>query len=121
MTTLGPRVVISGEVFCDDDLTIEGSVEGRVTVREGTLTIETSAHVEADVKATRVLVLGTVRGAITATERIDLGASSSVEGSLSADQIAIAEGAHVSGNIDMGRRTIAARVAEYRAGRVVEV
>ncbi len=117
MTTIGPHVVISGEVFCDGDLTIEGSVEGRVTVREGTLTIEASAYVEADVKAIRVYVHGTVRGAITATERIDLRPSSSVEGSLSADQIAIEEGAHVSGSIDMGRRTIAAKVAEYRAGR----
>jgi cytoskeletal protein CcmA (bactofilin family) len=117
MTTIGPHLAITGEVSCDDDLTIEGRVRGRVTVREGTVIIEASGCVEADVRATRVLVRGEVRGAITASERIELGPSSSVEGSLSADQIAIAEGAHVNASIDMGRRAIAAKVAEYRASQ----
>jgi cytoskeletal protein CcmA (bactofilin family) len=55
-----------------------------------------------------------VRGAIFAAERIELAPSAVVDGALSAARIAIAEGAHFSGNLDMGRRTIAAKVAEYR-------
>ena len=117
MTTIGRHVVIYGELSSEDDLTIEGSVQGFVSVREATLTIEAPARVDADVRAARVLVRGEVRGAISASERIELSQSSSVEGSLSAGQIAIAAGARFNGTIDMNRRTIASRVAEYRAGR----
>lgn len=117
MTIIGPRLVVTGEVSCDDDLTIEGTVQGFVSARDGTVTIETPARVEADVRAARVLVHGDVRGAISASERIELGASSTVEGSLSAGLIAMVEGAQFNGTIDMNRRTIAAKVAEYRAAR----
>jgi cytoskeletal protein CcmA (bactofilin family) len=117
MTTIGRHLSIDGELSCDDDLTIEGCLTGVVIVRGATLIIEAPARVEADVRAARVVVHGEVHGAISATERIELGPSSSVEGSLSADQIAIAEGARFNGSIDMNRRTIAARVAEYRASR----
>jgi cytoskeletal protein CcmA (bactofilin family) len=117
MTIIGRHLVINGEVSCEDDLTIEGSVQGYVYVRDATLTIEGPGRLEADVRAARVLVRGEVRGAISASERIELSSSSSVEGSLSAGRIVVADGARFNGTIDMDRRTIAARVAEYRAGR----
>lgn len=117
MHTIGPHLAVTGEVSSEGDLTIEGRVHGQVTARDATVTIGAEAFVEADVRAVRVIVLGEVRGAVTASERIELRPSSSVAGSLHADQIVIAEGAHFTGNIDMGRRTIAARVAEYRAGQ----
>ena len=117
MSTIGPRLVIDGEVSVDEDLTIEGRVTGAVFVRGASLTIAASARLAADVRATRVLVNGHVQGAISATERIELGPSASVEGSLSAERIAITDGARFNGHIDMGRRTIAALVAEYRAGQ----
>jgi cytoskeletal protein CcmA (bactofilin family) len=117
MTIIGRHLVINGEVSCEDDLTIEGAVEGFVSVREGTLTIEPPARVDADIRAARVVVRGYVSGAITASERIELAPSARMTGSLSAGVIAIGEGAEFNGAIDMNRRTIAARVAEYRAGR----
>ena len=117
MNTIGRHVSIDGEVTSDEDLSIEGAVTGVVFVRGATLTIEAPARVDADVRAAQVLVHGTVRGAISASERIELGPSASVDGSLSAERIVIADGAGLNGHIDMGRRTIAARVAEYRAGR----
>jgi cytoskeletal protein CcmA (bactofilin family) len=116
MDTIKRPIVITGEVTSSGDLTIEGTVYGRVFV-PGTLVIGAPARVYADLKAARVLVEGTVRGAIAATYRIELGPTATVDGDLSADQIAIAEGARVNGGIDMGRRALAARVAEYRAGK----
>ena len=102
MSTIGRPIVITGEVTSSGDLTIEGTVYGRVFVPDGTLVIAAPARVYADLKAARVLVEGTVRGAIAATYRIELGPTAMVEGDLSADQIAIAEGARVNGGIDMG-------------------
>ena len=116
-TTLGRQIAIDGQLSNSDDLTIEGKVTGFVSVPEATLTIEASARVDADVRAARVVIRGDCRGAIAASEWIQLGPTASVEGSLSAEQITIAEGAQFNGSVDMNRRTIAARVAEYRAGR----
>jgi cytoskeletal protein CcmA (bactofilin family) len=117
MIAIGPQLIVNGELASDEDLTIEGAVDGFVFVRTGTLTIETTARVHADVRAATVIVRGYVRGAIAASERIELAASARMDGSLSAPLITIAEGAHFNGSIDMSHRTIAARVAEYRAGR----
>ena len=119
MIAIGPQLTVNGEVSTDADLTIEGVVEGFVSVRQGTLTIESSARVQADIRAARVIVRGAVSGAISASERIELTPSARIDGSLSAPQIAIDEGAQFNGAIDMSHRTIAARVAEYRAGRAV--
>jgi cytoskeletal protein CcmA (bactofilin family) len=115
VVTIGRQLIISGEIDCEHDLLVEGKVEGRITVRDATLTIAETADVDADLRAPRVIVHGRVRGAISATERIELKETAAVDGALSSGRIAIAEGAHFSGNLDMGRRTIAAKVAEYRA------
>ena len=115
MVTIGRQLIISGEIDCEHDLEVEGKVEGRITVRGATLTIAEVADVDADLRAPHVIVLGRVRGAISASDRIEIAASAIVEGSLSSGKISIAEGAHFSGSLDMGRKTIAAKVAEYRA------
>ena len=115
--TIGPHLIVNGELSAEEDLTIEGVVEGFVYVRTGTLTIEPTARVRADVRAARVIVRGHLRGALAASERIELAQSARMDGSLSAPLITIAEGARFNGAIDMSHRTIAARVAEYRAGR----
>ena len=115
MVTIGRQLIISGEIDCEHDLEVEGKVEGRITVRGATLTIAEVADIDADLRAPHIIVLGTVRGAISASERIELAASAVVDGSLSAGKISIAEGAHFNGSLDMGRKTIAAKVAEYRA------
>ena len=117
MTTIGPSIVFSGELTSEEDLVIEGRVEGHVVVREGTLTIGDSGHVTADLRGSRVFVRGHVAGAIVASERIDLAPSARVDGSLSANRVVIAEGARFNGRIDMDQRTIAAKVAQYKASQ----
>lgn len=114
MVTIGPQLIINGEIDCEHDVVVEGRVQGRITVRNASIIIAEGADVEADLRAPQIIVYGRVRGAIFASERIELAPSATVDGALSAGRIAIAEGAHFSGNLDMGRRTIAAKVAEYR-------
>ena len=120
MMTIGGRVAVDGNVSCDEDLTIEGTVTGLVLVRSGTLIVGRGAQVRADLRAPRVIVRGVVEGAIGASERIELTATASVEGALSASRIAIADGARFNGPVDMGRRFLSARVAEYRAAQPAE-
>ena len=115
MTTIGHSINIKGEVSSDESLRVDGQVRGQIHMRDAELTIGQSARVDADVRATRVLVLGTVRGNIAATARVELGASSSVTGNITAETLVLVEGARFQGRVDMDRRTIAARVAQYRA------
>ena len=119
MTTIGHSITINGEVSSDETLRIDGQIRGQIHMREAELTIGQSARVEAEVRATRVLVLGTVKGNIAASARVELGASSNVTGDITADTIVMAEGARFQGRVDMDKRTIAARVAQYRADHPV--
>jgi cytoskeletal protein CcmA (bactofilin family) len=115
-TRIGPSLVITGELECNEDLLIEGRVNGHVVVRDAQLTVTPSGTVDAQIHGTRVLVEGQVKGGITATERIELSSKSRVEGSLSADRIVMWDGARFDGGIDMRQRTIAAKMAQYRNG-----
>ncbi len=115
MTHIGPSIHITGDVTSEEDLTIHGHVNGRVVLREHTVVIAPEGRVDADVRGARVIVLGQVRGSVNASQRIELGPSSTVLGSLSANQVVLIEGARFNGRIDMGQRTIAARLATYKA------
>lgn len=115
MTHIGPSIQVIGDVSSDGDLTIHGRISGQIVVREGSAVIASDARVHADVRGDRVVVHGEVQGAITATERIELGPSSTVAGNLSARHVVIADGARFDGHVDMGQRTIAARLASYKA------
>ena len=115
-TRIGRSLVITGELECSEDLLIEGRFNGHLVVRDAQLTITPTGAVDAQIHGTRVLVEGQVKGGITATERIELGSQSRVEGSLSADRVVMWEGARFDGGIDMRQRTIAAKMAQYRNG-----
>lgn len=117
MTTIGHSITIKGEVSSDESLRVDGNIRGQIHMRDAELTIGPSARVEADLRATRVLVLGTVRGNIVASARVELGASSNVTGDITSDTVVLVDGARYHGRVDMDKRTIAARVAQYRADK----
>jgi cytoskeletal protein CcmA (bactofilin family) len=115
MTTLGPSFNLIGDITSDEDLVIEGRLSGHVLIRNAALTIGERARLEADVRGARVHVHGEVTGAITASDRIELTRSATVNGSLSANRVVLADGATFNGGIDMDRRTIATKMAQYKA------
>jgi cytoskeletal protein CcmA (bactofilin family) len=108
VTTLGPTIVVSGELTSGEDITVQGRVNGQVMVKDAVLTIGEQA---------RVLVKGHVKGSIVASERIELAPSAAVEGSLSANRVVLSDGTHFNGRIDMDQRTIAARIAHFKASQ----
>ncbi len=101
---IGKSVVIKGDLTGSEDLTIEGQVEGKIELRQNVLTIGANGKIKAQIFAKIVIVQGEVQGNITATERIDIRDNGSVDGDLSSPRIAIADGAHFRGSIDMQRQ-----------------
>ncbi len=99
--SIGKSIVVDGELHASEDLTIEGRVEGRITLRQHALRIGPSGRVQAQVSAKSVVVLGEVAGNIEAAERISIGSGGTVSGDIRAPRVAIAEGATFSGGIDM--------------------
>jgi cytoskeletal protein CcmA (bactofilin family) len=100
---IGKSVVIKGELNGSEDLTIEGQVEGKIELRQNVLTIGPNGRIKAQVFAKSVIVLGEVTGNVTATEKVDIRDNGSVDGDIAAPRVAIAEGAHFRGSIDMQR------------------
>ena len=100
---IGKSVVIKGELSGSEDLTIEGHVEGRIELRENVLTIGPNGKIRAEVFAKAVIVLGEVAGNVTASEKVDIRDNGSVDGDIASPRVAIAEGAHFRGSVDMQR------------------
>jgi len=108
---IGKSVVIKGELNGSEDLTIEGQVEGTIQLKEHVLTIGPNGKIKAQVFAKSVIVLGEVTGNVTATEKVDIRDKGSVDGDIILPRVAIAEGAHFRGSVDMQRKAAAATAA----------
>lgn len=115
MGNIGKSVVIKGELSGSEDLTIEGQVEGKIELRDNVLTIGTNGKIKAEVFAKTVIVLGEVTGNVTASEKVDIRDNGSVDGDLTSPKVAIAEGAHFRGAIDMNRGANVAMRTETKA------
>lgn len=98
---IGKSVIIKGELSGSEDLTIEGQVDGKIELRQNVLTIGPNGRIKAQVFAKSVVILGEVTGNVTATEKVDIRDNGSVDGDIAAPRVAIAEGAHFRGSIDM--------------------
>jgi cytoskeletal protein CcmA (bactofilin family) len=112
---IGKSVIIKGELNGSEDLTIEGAVEGKIELRQNILTIGPNGKIKAQVFAKSVVILGEVTGNVTASEKVDIRDNGSVDGDITAPRVAIAEGAHFRGSIDM-QRAGAGKPAESKGG-----
>ena len=104
IVNIGKSVVIKGELNGSEDLTIEGHVEGTIQLRDHVLTIGPNGKIKAQVFAKSVIVLGEVTGNVTASDKVDIRDNGSVDGDIVSPRVAIAEGAHFRGSVDMQRK-----------------
>ena len=104
VVNIGKSVVIKGELNGSEDLTIEGNIEGKIELKDHVLTIGPNGKIKAAVFAKAVIVLGEVHGNVTATEKVDIRDNGSVDGDIISPRVAIAEGAHFRGSVDMQRK-----------------
>jgi cytoskeletal protein CcmA (bactofilin family) len=109
---IGKSVVIKGELAGSEDLTVEGQVDGKIELRDHVLTIGPNGKIKAQVFAKAVIVLGEVTGNVLATEKVDIRDGGSVDGDIISPRVAIAEGAHFRGSVDMQRKGAASGQAQ---------
>jgi cytoskeletal protein CcmA (bactofilin family) len=100
-TVIGKSVVIRGELSGQEDLYIDGDVEGTVTLPESRLTIGPNAQVRADVNAREIVIFGNLTGNISSTGRVDLRQSAVVKGDILAGRLSIEESAVVTGRVEL--------------------
>jgi cytoskeletal protein CcmA (bactofilin family) len=98
---IGPRIRINGDVSGDENLVIEGQVQGKVQLDDHRVDIGTSGKVHADISAKIVKIDGEVRGDISGHEKVIISRSGNVQGNIVAPRLTLEDGAKFKGSIDM--------------------
>jgi cytoskeletal protein CcmA (bactofilin family) len=101
---IGKSILIKGDVVASGDLVIDGQVVGTIDLGDHSLTIGSGASVTADLLAKTVTISGKVKGNVTGMSRVELKATGSVEGDVTAPKFVMDDGASISGKIDTGPR-----------------
>ena len=102
MASLGKSIVFKGDLTGEEDLEIEGKVEGKVKLPNHQLTVGANGRVTAQVEAKNVIVVGHIAGDVIATERVEIQATGVVDGDIHSPRLLVQEGAVVNGSIQMG-------------------
>jgi cytoskeletal protein CcmA (bactofilin family) len=100
---IGKSVMIKGQIFSREDLTIDGEVEGSVELHEHRLTVGPHGKLQAGVKAREIVVLGSVHGNVEASDKIDIRKDARLVGDIKTARIVIEDGAYFKGSIDIAR------------------
>jgi cytoskeletal protein CcmA (bactofilin family) len=99
--TIGKSLVIKGEVTGSESLYIDGKVEGSINLSGNRVTVGRNGPVAANISAREIVVLGKVRGNVTASDRVDIRSEGSLTGDVTAQRISIEDGAFFKGGIDI--------------------
>jgi cytoskeletal protein CcmA (bactofilin family) len=99
--TIGKSLVIKGEVSGSESLYIDGKVEGSINLSGNRVTVGRNGQVAANISAREIVVLGKVRGNVTASDRVDIRSEGSLTGDVTAQRISIEDGAFFKGGIDI--------------------
>ena len=113
--SIGKSVQIYGEVKGSEDLLVDGTIEGTITLSESRLTIGPHAHVQANVSARDVVILGALTGDIIASGRVELRAGCNLKGDIQAGRLSIEENAMFSGKVDLATPAASAVSSERTA------
>jgi cytoskeletal protein CcmA (bactofilin family) len=96
-------IKIKGEVTGSEDLFVDGQVDGKLSLTNGSLTIGVNGRVKADVTAREVIVRGTVEGKVSGRDKVLLGSTGQVTGEVQTDRLAIEDGAMLRGKVEAGK------------------
>jgi cytoskeletal protein CcmA (bactofilin family) len=100
MAQFGRSISVKGEITGSEDLTIDGQVDGRISLPNHTLTVGPNATICADIVAKTVMIFGTVLGSVTAHEKVEIRRSGSVEGNVIGARLVVQDGAILCGKVE---------------------
>jgi cytoskeletal protein CcmA (bactofilin family) len=115
VTHIGRAMTIKGEIRSDEDLFLDGDVEGKLLVPGHSLTIGPNAKVKSDIKAREVTVLGTVQGNIEAEQKVAIRKDGQLVGNITTAGITIDDEAYFKGSIDIVRKEIKGKADAQKA------
>lgn len=98
---IGSTLFFKGDLQGEEDLVIEGRIEGKIAIKQGNVTVGEKGRVEADIEAASIQVAGLVKGNLTGADRVVLLESGRVEGNITARSVSLENGCHFKGSIDM--------------------
>ncbi len=113
--TIGKSLVIKGEVSGSESLYIDGKVEGAISLPGNRVTVGRNGQVAANITAREIVVLGKVRGNVTASDRVDIRSEGSLTGDVTAQRISIEDGAFFKGGIDIRKPGANEKASESKA------
>jgi len=112
--TIGPSIAIKGDVTGEEDLIIEGRIEGKILLKQNSVTIGRNGRVKANVYANSITVEGEVEGDLIGKDEVVIRQSGKVKGNVAAPRVVLDSGARFQGSIDMEQQQQQARPAEAK-------
>lgn len=98
---IGKGLFIKGEISGSESLFVDGKIEGAINLPGNRVTVGKNGQIAANVTAREVVILGKVRGNVSATDRVDIRAEGALNGDVAAARISIEDGAFFKGGIDI--------------------
>ncbi len=102
---IGPSIFVKGDLSGDEDLTIQGRVEGKIDFKQHNVTVGRKGRVKADLFGKSIHIEGEVKGNLYGADKIVIRSSGKVRGNISSPQVILEEGCRFKGSIDMDRKT----------------
>ncbi len=99
-SVLGPSLVFKGELSAEEDLDIQGRIEGSINHSNRALTVRPKGYVKADIRARMITVEGTVEGDLFGDEKVIIRSSARVRGNIVSPRVKLEEGANIRGSIN---------------------
>jgi len=118
---IGQSVQIKGDLTGQEDLTIEGQLEGKVLLDNHQLTIGANGRIQGQIRARSVIVVGELIGDITADDKVEVAASGSMRGNIRAPRVVLVDGADFAGSVDMDSRKVPAKQEAHQAASTAPV
>ncbi len=111
--SISQGIRIKGEVTGSEDLFVDGQVDGKLSLTNGSLTVGPNGSVKADVTAREVIVRGKIEGKVSGRDRVQLSSTSQVTGEVTTARLAIEDGAMLRGKVEAGK--VPGKAAEAHA------
>lgn len=111
---IGQSIQVKGELTGNEDLTIDGTVEGNIELKQNNLTIGLNGNIKADINAKTVTITGKVEGNVTADEKVEIRETGNLRGNIVAPRVVIADGAFFKGSVEMEKKSDLAKEKQPR-------